>query len=421
MVDNKGSATPSSISSDSSEYDTSFNRAIRNLNIPISLLSPTKKQPASELEYLTLRQELEKLSTRVTIGDSEKEKGGSLPDFKNSAYDFKKAGQNVPTPELFLEAIEMLLKGEPARRLDSTPRIRRLINNRASASGADIDTVKEWLMEEFPTSVDDVTKADVQSEIESLEQGTTEALAAYYQRTLGILRKTHGRDRPRDIEKASALSGLEITMLNYVVNAFVKGLVQNDLRKAALQKDATTCGALWKSYEMVQAAQRSLQLKKQVKDTLATKKRLAELEKFIFDHTGRTATIALAEAQQNPNAFQKAFTNKGNFQAVPQQPNSTVPNPTGQFRNPNPPYANPPQANSSQPRNNSQQIPFRPQGNPRSGQFQNRGNLPLPPTSQSSNPVINGTEVYDRQKRLYIGYRKYGHYKPGCNNPPLSY
>ena len=60
-----------------------------------------------------------------------------LPDFTNSgrfngdipasrwlthlAYDFKKAGHNPPTLELFLEAIEMLLEGEPVKRLDSTP------------------------------------------------------------------------------------------------------------------------------------------------------------------------------------------------------------------------------------------------------------------------------------------------------------
>ena len=92
-----------------------------------------------------------------------------------------------------------------------------------------------------------------------------------------------------------ALSGLEVTILNYIVNIFVKGLAQNNLRKAMLQKDAAICGALWKSYEMVQVAQRSLQLKKQVEDALAAKKRLVELEKFVYDYMGRTTIVALAE------------------------------------------------------------------------------------------------------------------------------
>ena len=111
------------------------------------------------------------------MGDSDKEKDNSLPDFKNMGrfegnipvlrqltrltYDFKKAGQSVPKLELFLEAIEMLLKGEPARCLNSIPRIRKLIDNRASANEANIETIKEWLMEEFLTLVDDVTEINV--------------------------------------------------------------------------------------------------------------------------------------------------------------------------------------------------------------------------------------------------------------------
>lgn len=68
-------------------------------------------------------------------------------------YDFRKAGHNPPSPELFLESIEMLLEGEPARRLDSTPRIRRIINKRSTATREDINIIKEWLTEKFPTSI----------------------------------------------------------------------------------------------------------------------------------------------------------------------------------------------------------------------------------------------------------------------------
>ena len=90
------------------------------------------------------------MPNRAIIGDSEKEKGDSLLDFKNSsryegdilasrwltrlAYDFRKASKNVLKLELYLEVIEILLEGEPARRLDSTPRIRKIINKRAIAT-----------------------------------------------------------------------------------------------------------------------------------------------------------------------------------------------------------------------------------------------------------------------------------------------
>jgi hypothetical protein len=84
--------------------------------------------------------------------------GDKLPDFTNSnrfnrdiptlqwltclAYDLKKAGQNPPSPELFLEAIEMLLEGGPAKRLDSTPRVRKTVENSSSGSNS---SAESWL------------------------------------------------------------------------------------------------------------------------------------------------------------------------------------------------------------------------------------------------------------------------------------
>jgi hypothetical protein len=57
--------------------------------------------------------------------------------------------------------MEMLLKDKPACRLDFTPRIRKLINNREFAIAADVKTVKEWLIKEFLSFIDDVTEIDI--------------------------------------------------------------------------------------------------------------------------------------------------------------------------------------------------------------------------------------------------------------------
>jgi hypothetical protein len=85
--DSYSSTQGSPLSDSQLEYNTSFNRAIRNLNIPIGLLSLTKIQPASKIDLLTLRQELEKLraysENHIIIGDNSSS-GDSLPDFKNS-------------------------------------------------------------------------------------------------------------------------------------------------------------------------------------------------------------------------------------------------------------------------------------------------------------------------------------------------
>ncbi len=58
-------------------------------------------------------------------------KGGNILVFKQLtrlAYNFKKAGQAILALELFLKAIKILLKGEPAYQLDLIPRIYQLID-----------------------------------------------------------------------------------------------------------------------------------------------------------------------------------------------------------------------------------------------------------------------------------------------------
>ena len=119
----------------------------------------------------------------------------------------------------------MLLKDKLARYLNFTPRIRKLINNKESAIATNVETVKEQLIKEFLSLVNNVIEINIQNKIESLEQGFIEVLVTYYQKALRILKKTYNRDCLKDANtKSIALSSLEIIILNIIVNAFVKGL-----------------------------------------------------------------------------------------------------------------------------------------------------------------------------------------------------
>jgi hypothetical protein len=58
-------------------------------------------------------------------------------------YNFYKAGYNPPSPKLFLKAIKMLLKGDIARRLDLTPKIKKIIDKRSTAITIDVKFIKK--------------------------------------------------------------------------------------------------------------------------------------------------------------------------------------------------------------------------------------------------------------------------------------
>ena len=126
----------------------------------------------------------------------------------------------------------MLVDGAAADRLHATPRIRRIINNRETATPEDICKVNEWLTEEFPEKFEDNVEQNIQSEIQKFAQRKKEdqddqkpeTLKVYHHREVNLLHRAHGRDRPRENSALPALTGLENIILNTIVNAYFIGL-----------------------------------------------------------------------------------------------------------------------------------------------------------------------------------------------------
>ncbi|KAM3077028.1 hypothetical protein ACMFMG_003505 [Clarireedia jacksonii] len=84
-------------------------------------------------------------------------------------------------------------------------------------------------------------------------------------------------------------------MLNTIVNTFVKGLQDLKLRKEVLSRDGATCGSLAKSYEIIQRAQRTMELAAQIDKDQEDKLKLARLEELIQKQYGRSAISVLAD------------------------------------------------------------------------------------------------------------------------------
>ncbi|KAI0991433.1 hypothetical protein K3495_g16754, partial [Podosphaera aphanis] len=146
---------------------------------------------------------------------------------------------------------------------------------------------------------------DVQSEIQNFMQKASddqntqkpENLSSYYQRAVNLLRRAHCRDHPRESSALPGLTGLENLMLNTIINAFVVGLHNPRLRQKVLEKDGATCGALWKAQEIIQSAQRSIDILDQTEKELVEKARLSRLEEFVSSQYGRPATSVLADVE----------------------------------------------------------------------------------------------------------------------------
>jgi hypothetical protein len=76
---------------------------------------------------------------------------------------------------------------------------------------------------------------------------------------ISLLYRIYSYNKSRE-DSITTLSNLETTILNYIINAFIKGIYNNKLWYLAFYKNTTICKVFWKSYKIIQAFQYSILL-----------------------------------------------------------------------------------------------------------------------------------------------------------------
>jgi len=123
-----------------------------------------------------------------------------------------------------------------------------------------------------PTTIPEIS---AQAQMDTLAKEASEPHAAYYQRAVNTLPRTHSRDRLRTTESIMfVLTGLEEFTLGCVVNAFVRGLYDPYLRRKVMNYGGASCGSLWLSYDIVLQTQKAIQEKKLLEEQLAERKKV---------------------------------------------------------------------------------------------------------------------------------------------------
>jgi len=192
----------------------------------------------------------------------------SYPDFKISGrydgsypasrwltrvrYDFKLAGRVIPAPRDYIAAIDMLAEGKAATFIDSS---HRALCDKPDPSPSDVEKLESALKFEFPPILVDVIETPVQDQIRELSQLQEEGLQAYTQRVAILLHKSGGKDKSRE-SSGTDLSSLEKFALAQVIESYVKGLYDEELRAAVIAK-LGECTSLWRAGEVILEAKRS--------------------------------------------------------------------------------------------------------------------------------------------------------------------
>jgi hypothetical protein len=382
------------------------------------------------------------------------------------AFDMKRAGIPAAKPDDFFEAVEILFDGDAATWLDSSPRYRRMVDNRESAKQEDIDEFKQALVAEFPAKIIQQTEGNVRMDIKPFAQQSGEPLQAYYQRALHLLRRAHGRDDPRDKPGSKPLEPIERVVLSDIVSAFIEGIDDSVLRSAALARGVNSCGSLSRALEIVQETQDNIASIKEIEQRLAEKREYEQMKEYCTQQWGRPASAVLAEMRSGQVGFPRAATASNTAQYGVGYPTNLAPSTAtaaGYFNNaqttPAPPVVTntqktqpyrPPQsrgdssttsgdaASIAQDTPSTSTASLSNSANPRGGNNTSRGKesrtggnnngyanpkREMPPRNLSRNAFINGSSTYNRSScgLLCVKCGVCGHLPAECTNDALEH
>ncbi|KAI0991472.1 hypothetical protein K3495_g16715, partial [Podosphaera aphanis] len=201
--------------------------------------------------------------------------------------EFRDHNLRIPVvPSLWVEAIFRETDEEAARWMDSTPHICRIVDNYEQATAADSSLLERSLKERFPMvarSQPSKTKREMLAEFSQLK---AEPLSDYYKRATELLFLFNISDRENGVSQVT-LSEAEEFILESLIEAFVAGLEDEELRLNSVSRGATTSKSLSETYAIVSESNRALgEIQKQF--ALYTTRQKAEA----FDEISRAPQLA---------------------------------------------------------------------------------------------------------------------------------
>ena len=158
-------------------------------------------------------------------------------------------------PDTYLESLNMLLTDDAADWAESHPDAVRLLAE-PDPSQATVDSFKTLFCERFPTKAVEITPIPFDVELADLRQKPEEPLVAYYKRTTGLMQRVGLKDR-QVATTLPTLTSVESAMLDTVMRAFIRGLINPEIRMEATRAMASGDRSLRMIYNLAEEARRT--------------------------------------------------------------------------------------------------------------------------------------------------------------------
>ena len=149
---------------------------------------------------------------------------------KRLEFDLNGLDKDDISPKQYLSSVDLLLMGEAADWAESSPEISAILAG--SHTKESLQRFLTLFKERFPSKTAEIVKVSFPEALDALCQNTDETLSSYYHRTMQIASRYGVRDR---VPGSLPLSILESSALDLVYDAFLKGLMDRELRYEAIR------------------------------------------------------------------------------------------------------------------------------------------------------------------------------------------
>lgn len=159
---------------------------------------------------------------------------------------------NIP-PKDFLKSVDLLLTEEAAAWADTSEEVSSLLSL-GHPSVQDVTRFKSLFQAKFPAKSCDSTSTSLDFELRNLVQMKHESLRDYYHRVLAMMHRFGAKDR---VSHDPYLTKLESTVLDMIMEAFIKGLSDHSMQRVAIERTNYGRLSLADTYNMIQQQESS--------------------------------------------------------------------------------------------------------------------------------------------------------------------
>jgi len=269
------------------------------------------------LARLSLSSTTEKMPPVPEPRDLDKFKGASTDNAKrwlktlHTRFDSMPGATDPVDPYNFLKIADTLLAGNAEIWADSTPQIRSILDksepgmpDAGKPTNRDREVFEEALKARFPGTLTDLPVVDATTALRHLAQSRDESLASYYSRASTLLQQLGCHDMALATTYPSPQEVLVVTMRKQLIEKFIQGLANTELRKESMVARCFTSGLLKTAYQIIEETQTyiAMQQKMAAEEQMAQK---AEMWDSVKDlNIGRRASSYVATVTPSYRASQ---------------------------------------------------------------------------------------------------------------------